>query len=160
MGSPSRLEHSPLAGRVGWGVAWNEIRFQTMTETLPMDHRFRPHERIRLPADFRRAFDRKRSASDAHLIVYGVENGLPHARLGVSASKKRVRKAHERNRVKRLLREAFRLTKGELPPGLDLVIVPRGPALTFAQASASLPELARAIARRIGPAAGASKAVP
>ncbi len=123
-----------------------------------MDHSFRPHERIKLPADFRRAFDRKRSASDAHLIIYGVENGLPHARLGISASRKRIRKAHERNRVKRLLREAFRLTKAELPPGLDLVIVPRGPALTFAQASASLPELAKAIARRIGPGAGASTA--
>ena len=38
--------------------------------------RFRPHERIKDPADFRRAFDRKRSASDEVLIVYGVENGL------------------------------------------------------------------------------------
>ena len=125
-----------------------------------MDHRFYPHERIKLPADFRRAFDRKRSAADAHLIVYGVENGLPHARLGISASKKRVKKAHERNRVKRLLREAFRLTKAELPPGLDLVIVPRGPALTFAQACRSLPDLAGAITRRIGPAAGTTKAAP
>jgi ribonuclease P protein component len=115
-----------------------------------MDHRFRPHERIKAPADFRRAFDRKRSASDAHLIVYGAENGLPHARLGISASRKRVRRAHERNRIKRLLREAFRLAKAELPVGVDLVIVPRGPSLTFAHARAALPELARAVARRLG----------
>ena len=47
---------------------------------------FRPHERINDPADFRRAFDRKRSASDAVLIVYGVENGLDHPRLGISVS--------------------------------------------------------------------------
>ena len=111
---------------------------------------FRPHERISDPAVFRRAFERKRSASDASLIVYGVENGLDYPRLGISASKRKVRKAHDRNRVKRLLREAFRLTKASLPPGVDLIIVPRGPALTFEQAHRSLPHLAGAVARRLG----------
>jgi ribonuclease P protein component len=117
----------------------------------PMDHRFRPHERIKDPAHFRRAFDRKRSASDDRLIVYGVENGLAHPRLGLSVSRKRVRKAHDRNRVKRLLREAFRLSKAELPVGVDLVIVPRGSALSFDEARKSLPDLARAVARRLAP---------
>jgi ribonuclease P protein component len=116
-----------------------------------MDQRFRPEDRIKDPADFRRAFDRKRSASDARLIVYGAENGLDRPRLGISASRRRVRKAHERNRIKRLLREAFRLAKSELPAGVDLVIVPRGPDLTFEHARRALPELARSIARRLGP---------
>lgn len=123
-----------------------------------MDQRFRPRDRIRDPAHFRRAFDRKRSASDDKLIVYGAENGLDHPRLGISASRKRVRKAHERNRVKRLLREAFRLSRAELPAGVDLVIVPRGPDLSFAHARRALPELAKAVARRLGPSP--SKAVP
>ncbi len=95
---------------------------------------FRPHERINSPADFRRAFERKRSASDAALVVYGVENGRAYPRLGISVSRKKIRKAVARNRVKRLLREAFRLSKAELPSGVDLVVVPRGPALTFEQA--------------------------
>jgi ribonuclease P protein component len=111
---------------------------------------FRPHERINDPAVFRKAFERKKSASDASMIVYGVENGLDHPRLGISASKRKVRKATDRNRVKRLLREAFRLNKSDLPPGVDLIVVPRGPSLTFDQANRSLPELARAVARRLG----------
>jgi ribonuclease P protein component len=120
--------------------------------------RFRPHERISDPAVFRRAFERKRSVSDASMIIYGVENGLECCRLGISASKRRIRKASNRNRVKRVLREAFRLSKTELPPGVDLIIVPRGPALTFAQARTSLPILARSVARRLG--IGVAKALP
>ncbi len=112
---------------------------------------FRRHERINDPAAFRRAFERKRSASDARLIVYAVENGLDHPRLGISVGRKRIRHAHDRNRVKRLLREAFRLSKAELPIGLDLVVVPRDGGLTFAAARAGLPALAQAISRRIGP---------
>jgi ribonuclease P protein component len=115
-----------------------------------MDQSFRPHERIKNPADFRRAFDRKRSVSNDAIIVYGVENGLEYCRLGLSVSKKRVRKAHDRNRVKRALREAFRLAKADLPTGVDLVIVPRGGTLGFAEVRLALPELARAVARRLG----------
>jgi ribonuclease P protein component len=112
--------------------------------------RFRPHERITDPAVFRRAFERKKSASDGSLIVYGVENGLDHPRLGISASKRKIRKASARNQFKRLVREAFRLSKADLPPGVDLVVVPRGSGLTFEQACRSLPNLARSVARRLG----------
>lgn len=113
------------------------------------DLTFRPHERIKDPADFRRAFDRKRSVSDAVLIVYGMENGLAHARLGVSVSRKRVRKASARNRIKRLIREAFRLSKAELPPGVDLVVLPRAPQADFEAVRSSMATLARDAARRL-----------
>lgn len=111
---------------------------------------FRRHERLRDARAFQRAFERRRSASDERLIVYAVENGLDHPRLGISLGRKKVRLATARGRIKRLLREAFRLNKANLPVGIDLVIVPRGGGLTFAEAMRSLPALARAAAARLG----------
>lgn len=113
--------------------------------------RFRPHERISDPAVFRHAFDRKKSLADPWLIVYGVENKRDHARLGISVSKRRIRRAHDRNEFKRFVREAFRLSKAQMPAGVDLIVVPRGARLTFAQARVSLPALARGVARRLAP---------
>ncbi|GAC1466673.1 MAG: hypothetical protein NVSMB9_07490 [Isosphaeraceae bacterium] len=112
---------------------------------------FRRHERISDPAVFRRAFERKKSAADASLVVFGVANGLDYPRLGLSVSKRKIRRATDRNAFKRLVREAFRLTKADLPPGIDLVVVPRGSVLTFNAALGSLPALAVAVARRLAP---------
>ena len=58
------------------------------------------------------------------IAVCARANGLPHNRLGLSVPR-RVGKAVRRNRVKRHLREAFRLTQHGLPTGLDLVVVVR-----------------------------------
>jgi len=83
------------------------------------------------------------------MAVHGVENGLPYTRLGLSVSRKRVGRAARRNRVKRILREAFRLNKAAIPTGLDLVVVPKRPELSFKEASRSLPKLAREVQARL-----------
>jgi ribonuclease P protein component len=112
--------------------------------------RFRPHERVRDPRDFRRAFALRRPVSDAVIVVHAVPNGLPHSRLGISVPRKLTRKAVVRNRLKRCIREAFRISKSALPAGLDLIVVPRAADLSVHQASASLPVLVRDAARRLG----------
>ena len=58
------------------------------------------------------------------MTICGCENGLAYCRIGLSVSS-RVGGAVVRNRWKRLLREAFRLHRDELPAGVDFVAIPR-----------------------------------
>jgi len=83
---------------------------------------FRKHQHLRLQRDFDRAFRSRCSVADQRLVVYVHANGLPHSRLGLSVSK-RTGHAVKRNRIRRLLREAFRLNQHHLPGGLDIICI-------------------------------------
>lgn len=118
-------------------------------EPLTSDERFLPRYRIRRGADFQRAFDRRCAASDELLLVFGCENGLDYPRLGLSVSRK-VGGAVRRNRWKRLLREAFRCRRDQLPAGIDLVVVPRPDAQPeLSKLLESLPRIAWRIANKL-----------
>src|SRR5262245_51268972 len=113
------------------------------------DHRFRAYEHLRRPADFQRVYDRRRSVSDERLIIYACDNGLPHNRLGLSVSRK-IGGAVQRNRLRRLFREAYRLTKHDLPTGLDLVLIPRkSEEPTLAALLEALPKLIGQVAKKL-----------
>ncbi len=117
--------------------------------------RFKAHEHLRRPSEFRRVYARRRSVSDGRLVVYACENGLPHNRLGLSVSRK-VGSAVVRNRFRRLYRAAYRLTREELPSGMDLVLIPRDGAVpTLAELKDSLkillPQVASKLTREAKP---------
>ncbi len=118
-------------------------------EYQSVSFRFRKHEHLRRAADFRRVYERRRSVSDGLLIVYACENRLPYLRLGLSVSRK-MGGAVQRNRLRRLYREAFRLTRHEMPVGFDLILIPRRPEPpSLAELKQSLPRLVRQAARKL-----------
>jgi len=111
---------------------------------------FPPTLRIRKGSEFDAVFREGGRCGDDLLVVHARPNGGPEPRLGLAVGKV-VGGAVVRNRIKRLLREAFRLHRGELPPAHDLVVVAKagdGARWTLAACERSLLALAaRAVER-------------
>jgi ribonuclease P protein component len=109
--------------------------------------------RMKSSRDFARVYEKRLRASDGCLLVYAAENNLGRTRFGVSVSRK-VGKSVVRSNVKRLLREAFRLSQHELPSGLDLILIPQrrtDGAAPLVEYQRSLVELTKRLSRRMTP---------
>jgi len=75
--------------------------------------------------EFRRMYQRGKSAVSGSMVVYCRKNKLGHNRLGLTASTK-LGHAVVRNRCRRRLREVYRLNSPALRQGYDLILVARG----------------------------------
>ncbi|MDO5579566.1 MAG: ribonuclease P protein component [Planctomycetia bacterium] len=84
---------------------------------------FPPIFRLRTRSDFAKVYARRCRAGDDCFLVFADLNGLDYSRIGLSVSKK-VGNSPCRNRWKRLIREAFRRNREDLPSGFDFIIIP------------------------------------
>lgn len=84
-------------------------------------HFFGKHQRLLTASEYKAVFDGAcYKSSHRYLLLLARPNQLPSGRLGTVVSKKNARLAVQRNRLKRLLREQFRLSQRELA-GLDII---------------------------------------
>ena len=77
-------------------------------------------------SDFVRCYDAGRKLFSRAFVLFALErkDALPAWRMGLAVTKK-VGNAVWRNRIKRLVREVFRLNADAVPQGFDLVVVPK-----------------------------------
>jgi len=85
-----------------------------------------------------------RGVADGYLVLYARKNRTRQNRVGLTVSKK-LGKAHIRNRVRRRLREVYRLHETQFQPGWDIVVVARSKAVDaeFSQLTKSYLSLAK-----------------
>lgn len=77
---------------------------------------------------FRRVYARAKSSVTPYFVLYTMKNRAGTNRLGITATKK-IGGAVQRNRAKRVIKEAYRLLEEKFPGNLDIVIVARTKAV-------------------------------
>jgi ribonuclease P protein component len=74
--------------------------------------------------EFQRVFQQGKRLHASGLNARAAANNVGYPRLGMAIAKKALRRAHERNRIRRLVRESFRQHQASLP-AVDLVVMCR-----------------------------------
>jgi ribonuclease P protein component len=104
--------------------------------TDPLKARLTPNAfpkqfRLLTRGEFRRVYEEGQRRSAPLCTIFFRANGLNHSRLGITTPT-RLGKAVLRNRIKRRLREVFRLNRAAMAPGWDMIVNPRPAAATAA----------------------------
>jgi ribonuclease P protein component len=85
--------------------------------------RFSKKQRLVSNREFKAVLDYRHRASDGFLVLYRSPNTCGHPRLGISVGRS-YGTAVRRNHLKRLIREAFRLSQFDIPVDFDYLVMP------------------------------------
>jgi len=89
-------------------------RTQKINSPALLSFRFPRTNRLLKRADFLRVYEKGKRFEGRFMTVFILPASVDRHRVGITATKKGIGKAHDRNRAKRLLRETFRLSRAEL----------------------------------------------
>ena len=93
-------------------------------------------ESLKKNQDFRQVYRRGTSAAERQFVMYVLENGKDRNRLGISVSKK-VGNSVIRHRIRRLVKEGYRLHEQQFARGYDIIVIARTGAAGVTQAEAT-----------------------
>ncbi len=101
------------------------------------------------PAQFKSVFSNPIKASSAEITLLAIPNSEQHPRLGLTVAKRYVKRANQRNRIKRVIRDSFRLNQHNLPH-LDIVVLVRNGVMEMENAELNklIEKLWRKLSRR------------
>ena len=102
-------------------------RLRLYSEDSDMENKVHP-ERLTRRWEFQRGYKRGKKYWNRCFVVYVSHNSFNMVRLGITTSKK-LGNSVKRNRVKRLIRESFRLSRHRICPNYDIIVVGRTTAL-------------------------------
>jgi ribonuclease P protein component len=91
---------------------------------LAQEFGFPTRYRLRTSADYQKVFSDPVKSSDKYFTVLAKVSSLPQPRLGLAIAKKSIKTAVARNRIKRAVRESFRLQRQHLI-NIDIVVLAR-----------------------------------
>ncbi|MCM8812953.1 MAG: ribonuclease P protein component [Candidatus Omnitrophica bacterium] len=81
------------------------------------------HERLSMPSEFLRVYRLGNVRKTAAVWIYSCKNDLPYSRIGISVKNRLCKNLVQRNRIKRIIREVYRLHKQIFGSGEDVVFV-------------------------------------
>jgi ribonuclease P protein component len=105
--------------------------------------------RLLTPAQFKSVFSNPIKASSAEITLLAIPNTEQHPRLGLTVAKRFVKRANQRNRIKRVIRDSFRLHQHDIP-AIDIVVLVRNGVLEMENADLNklIEKLWRKLSRR------------